>query len=416
MADRTGDERPAAATGKRRREPHRKRILVPLDVVPMGETKLPVAAEYARALHADVLLLHVLPPSGLDPDVVLPTEAAARAYLDSVCANLAAEGVHAQTLIHAGPVPQTIVDEATAQGVALIIMGANTRPSRRVRVRRSVADEVARLAPCPVLQVRPSAEGTEVPALRSFQDDVARAGPVRRRSLGMRLVEVPRIIGSVGRVRELGPDFRPLRPGLRRRLDEDRFKAIRAALERGETLPPVELYKLGFGYYVLDGHHRVAAAYALDQPYIEAEVTAFTPIADHRASRTFTERRAFEEATGLMEIGAARPESYATLRRLVETFQRQRPLADLHIAARLWHAEVFRPLWRKVRRLGLVRRVPGDRSADAVARLAERWEAETGDLETIDWDAALERYGDALAGSQPAPERPPPVAPISAAG
>jgi len=41
-------------------------------------------------------------------------------------------------------------------------------------------------------------------------------------------------------------------------------------MEAGKPLPPVVLYKLGYGYYVLDGNHRVAAAKQLGQLEIEA--------------------------------------------------------------------------------------------------------------------------------------------------
>jgi hypothetical protein len=45
----------------------------------------------------------------------------------------------------------------------------------------------------------------------------------------------------------------------------------------GRALPPVELYRLGDGYYVLDGHHRVAAALAVGQLALDARVTEFAP-------------------------------------------------------------------------------------------------------------------------------------------
>ena len=40
----------------------------------------------------------------------------------------------------------------------------------------------------------------------------------------------------------------------------------------GLPLPAIEVYKLGDCYYVLDGHHRVAAARAASQISIDAEV------------------------------------------------------------------------------------------------------------------------------------------------
>jgi ParB-like nuclease domain len=52
-----------------------------------------------------------------------------------------------------------------------------------------------------------------------------------------------------------------------------RFQAIVIALRRGETLPPIEVYRLHGRYYVADGHHRVAAARALGEDSIPAYVT-----------------------------------------------------------------------------------------------------------------------------------------------
>jgi len=52
-----------------------------------------------------------------------------------------------------------------------------------------------------------------------------------------------------------------------------RFQAIVTALRQGETLPPVEVYRLHGRYYVADGHHRVAATRALGEASIAAYVT-----------------------------------------------------------------------------------------------------------------------------------------------
>ncbi len=87
-----------------------RRILVPLDLTALGEAKLPVAEEYARAFDAELLLLHVLPTKAVEPDVVLPTEATARAYLDIVVAGRSAAGIRATSLIRTGPTATTIVE------------------------------------------------------------------------------------------------------------------------------------------------------------------------------------------------------------------------------------------------------------------------------------------------------------------
>ena len=75
------------------------------------------------------------------------------------------------------------------------------------------------------------------------------------------------IVGSVDRVREFDPKFRP-RTGLSRQ----RFERIDEAARRGEPLPPIDVYRIGDIYFVRDGHHRVAVHRALDLPEIEADV------------------------------------------------------------------------------------------------------------------------------------------------
>lgn len=51
-----------------------------------------------------------------------------------------------------------------------------------------------------------------------------------------------------------------------------RFSTLFAARSRGTSLPPVTLYRAADGYYVLDGHHRVAVARAFGDADIWAEV------------------------------------------------------------------------------------------------------------------------------------------------
>src|SRR5919199_864810 len=97
-------------------------ILVPLDLSPAGEVKIPVTEEYARALGADVLLLHVLRPGAVDPANVLPSEALARTYLDTVGARLRSAGVHAEAVMRVGTPAASIVQEALIRDVCLIIL------------------------------------------------------------------------------------------------------------------------------------------------------------------------------------------------------------------------------------------------------------------------------------------------------
>src|SRR5919202_882720 len=342
-------------------------ILVPMDTTPIGEAKIPVVETYARALDAQVVLLHVLPARAVDVDTVLPAETVARTYLDSIAGRLRGVRLQAETVLRTGPAAATILQEALVQNVDLIVLGTNIRASLPSAVLGSVADQVARAAPCPVLLVRP--QGTPAPRrrLRSFHEDAERAGVLVQRHLGTRTIEVGRIIGSVERANELGPDFRPP-PWRRRKHDEDRFLRVKQALETGVSLPPIEVYRLGFGYYVLDGHRRVAGALATGQLEIDWNVVEFVPAGDEQAAAVFAARRAFEMETGLTEVGAARPETYPALLGQIQRFQAEHRIADTRLAARRWYADVFRPRWRAIRAESLETIPPGDRTADVIAR------------------------------------------------
>src|SRR5579859_1040562 len=109
-------------------EPQPRTILVPLDLTPAGEVKIPVAEEYARALSADVILLHVLRPGEVDPGTVSPSEAVARTYLDTIGAHLRGAGIHAEGVLRIGAPGPAIVQEALIRDVCLIVLGTNVRP------------------------------------------------------------------------------------------------------------------------------------------------------------------------------------------------------------------------------------------------------------------------------------------------
>ncbi|MDP9411872.1 MAG: hypothetical protein M3P70_15540 [Actinomycetota bacterium] len=96
-------------------------------------------------------------------------------------------------------------------------------------------------------------------------------GAENRAYLGRRVVEVSRVVGSVGRSGEFDRDFMPTRAGA------GRWKRVDRAFHRGVDLPPVTLYEICGGYFVQDGNHRVAVARFQGVEMIDAEVTRFHP-------------------------------------------------------------------------------------------------------------------------------------------
>jgi hypothetical protein len=254
----------------------------------------------------------------------------------------------------------------------------------------SVAEEVVARAPCPVILARASARpSASASRARDLAEDLARAGPSAPRVLGIRTVPVSLVVGSVGRSGELDEQFRIRNQS---RLERQRHERVVRAMSRGVTLPPVVLNKLGPSYYVVDGHHRVAAARELGQYEIEAEVTEFVPLGDSRAQRLVAERRAFERSTGLHRVGAARPGTYPRLERLIREFAAERGLHQSREAARRWETEVYRPLAREIRGLRLRERFPGERTADIFLRVAEIRDRESSRRASpVEWSEALAR-------------------------
>jgi len=364
------------------------RILVPLDTNRLSEAKMPIAEAQAKAFDAEIILLHVLPPEPPNSEGVSRVEAQARTYLDAITARLHSEGIKARPLVRYGPIADTILHEASAQEADLLVLGSNVRHGLSKIILGSVAEEIVARAPCPVLLVRPNvAEAERRPAVRSFAEDAARAGPVAPRSLGVRTVEVARVIGSVGRATELDNNFRIHD---RRREEDQRFQRVLKAMEEGVSLPPVVLYKLGYGYYVLDGNHRVAAAKRLGQLEIDALVTEFVTLGDPQAQRVFAERRAFERTTGLTRIGASLPDQYPRIEQRIRDFADERGIDDIREAAQRWESDVYRPVARQIRALRLTQQFPGERTADVFVRVA-RWRDDhpNPDGTLLNWEDAL---------------------------
>jgi hypothetical protein len=100
-------------------------------------------------------------------------------------------------------------------------------------------------------------------------EEVARAlGRVGERRLGLQLVQLDSIIGTVDRSREFDRSFRPTSPRVR-----ERWQRINLAQRKGESMPPIDVYRIGELHFVKDGHHRVSVARALGHQDIEAYVT-----------------------------------------------------------------------------------------------------------------------------------------------
>jgi hypothetical protein len=127
----------------------------------------------------------------------------------------------------------------------------------RARRRRALARLSARLR-----------RADDVNHILPFEEVAQALGRVGERRLGLELIPLDSIIGTVDRSREFDRDFRPTSPRVR-----ERWQRINLAQRRGEAMPPIDVYRIGELHFVKDGHHRVSVAHALGYRDIEAYVT-----------------------------------------------------------------------------------------------------------------------------------------------
>jgi len=228
-----------------------------------------------------------------------------------------------------------------------------------IRARRRAI--IARLA------VRLRLEPDDVEVILPYEEVIEALGFVSERSLGLAVVPIGAIVGTVGRARDFDRRFRPTSSRVR-----SRWEQIAAATRRGEALPPVELYKIGEIFFVRDGHHRVSVACALGHADIDAYVTevltrvgvdhpitlADLPLKSHE--RVFYERVPLPQEARA-EIQLSDPWDYAVLAEGVEAWayraiQMHGEALDREESARLWLETEYRPVVAMLREAGMIGR------------------------------------------------------------
>jgi universal stress protein A len=139
-----------------------KRILAPTD---LSEASIPaekVAADLARTLDAEIVLLFCAEPVG--PTSILTAsevasfleeqDKAERAELERRALRLARRGPRVRGSVVGGIAAQAIVETARRLRADLIVIGTHGRTGLSRFMIGSVAERVVRTAPCPVLTVR----------------------------------------------------------------------------------------------------------------------------------------------------------------------------------------------------------------------------------------------------------------------
>ncbi len=204
----------------------------------------------------------------------------------------------------------------------------------------------------------------DVNTILPFDEVVAALGATGKTVIGLQVVEVSSIVRSVDRTKDFDRYFRPTSSHMR-----ERWQRIAAAQRRGESVPPVQLYRVGSMHFVIDGHHRVSIAIARNLTTIDAYVTEIhtriSPeginapsdliLKDHR--RLFLSRVPLEGAQA-EAIKLTDAFDYAELAENVEAwgFRLSQELGEFLSrteVARRWFGEEFLPVVRMARRAGI---------------------------------------------------------------
>ena len=144
-----------------------QRFLVPVDFSAYAHQALEYAIGLARKPGARVTLLHVMqsPPWGGESAGTVPyaysqfiqhLEAEVVHRMQTYLARVTGSGLEGDLAVGYGVPFQEILETAKKHQVDLIVMGTHGRTGLQHVLVGSVAEKVVRLAPCPVLVVRPS--------------------------------------------------------------------------------------------------------------------------------------------------------------------------------------------------------------------------------------------------------------------
>jgi HSP20 family molecular chaperone IbpA len=222
-------------------------------------------------------------------------------------------------------------------------------------------------------------EPDDVNLVLPYDEVIAALGLRGERALGLRTIPLSQVVGTVDSRRDFDRRFRPTSGKVR-----ERWERLALAQRRGESIPPIDVYRVGELYFVKDGHHRVSIAIATGQKTIEAYVTEVQTVvpADgirHRGDLLVKSyEREFQARVPLpakarASITVSDPWSYALLGETVEAWgfrymQHEGHFLDRDVVARRWYAEEYGPVVRMLREADLVG--TGRTDAEAYLRVA----------------------------------------------
>jgi hypothetical protein len=208
-------------------------------------------------------------------------------------------------------------------------------------------------------------EPDDVNLILPFDEVVAALGRRGERSLGLQTIRLNTVVGTMDSRRDFDRHFRPTSGRVR-----ERWERLALAQRRGESIPPIDVCRVGDLHFVQDGHHRVSIALAAGQTTIDAYVTEVLTAVPAKGIRRRgdllfkSHERIFRSRVPLppqayAKIKVTDPWSYAELGEAVEAWgfrliQAEGAFLDRAEVARRWLADEFTPVVRMLHAADLV--------------------------------------------------------------
>jgi hypothetical protein len=208
-------------------------------------------------------------------------------------------------------------------------------------------------------------EPDDVNMILPFSEVMAAVGMEGERFLGLQTIKLDTVVGTVDSHRDFDRRFRPTSARVR-----ERWERLALAQRRGESIPPIDVYRVGTLHFVRDGHHRVSIALATGQTTIDAYVTEVRTTLPAKGIRRRSEllmksyQRVFLARVPLSETARASieltdPWSYAELGEAVEAWgcrlmQHDGQFFDRTQIAERWYADEYKPVVRMIEQADLL--------------------------------------------------------------
>lgn len=232
-------------------------------------------------------------------------------------------------------------------------------------------------------------------SLKCFQKECKARNFLTRVDRGIQVVEIDKIVGSVGRCLDFDAGFT-----LRASHSVDRLEAIKKALKEQRPLPLVELYKLDDEYYVVDGHHRIAAAKEMGQKFIDAHVVEYLPPVSSRKGLLARKKFDFEYETGLQGIKLSHRSSYDKLLKQIKEHKERLEKKEgrkisLREAAVDWFQSIYYPLTERIKKANLNKYMPNATVGDIYVYICDQINLRNRkkDHYNVNFEEALEEFG-----------------------